>query len=81
MTAAVLTSNSSSLEPFLSTVSAPPSASTTSRISRLLFRSSVSDYMEAFQATMAHAGYLTLEQSVQLFTGGLPEAIRVNVEL
>jgi len=30
---------------------------------------------------MAHAGTLTPSQQVQLFTGGLPEAIRIDVEL
>jgi hypothetical protein len=33
-----------------------------SDLARLTFRSSVNDYMEAFQATMAHVGYLTPEQ-------------------
>lgn len=30
---------------------------------------------------MAHAGHLTLYQQAQLFTGGLPEHIRIDVEL
>jgi hypothetical protein len=47
----------------------------------LSFRTSVDDYVEAFQAGMAHAGYLSLKQQVQLFTSGLPDAIRIDVEL
>lgn len=47
----------------------------------LPFRGSVEDYQEAFQARMAHAGYLSQSQQVQLFTGGLPAAIRIEVEL
>ena len=45
------------------------------------FRGSVQEYQEAFQTRMAHAGYLTPEQQVQLFTGGLPDPIRIDVEL
>jgi hypothetical protein len=50
-------------------------------LARLPFRSSVSEYQDAFLSKMAHAGYLSQEQQVQLFTGGLPDAIRVDVEL
>jgi hypothetical protein len=50
-------------------------------LARLPFRSTVEDYLQTFQDRLAHAGYLTPEQQVQLFTGGLPEAIRVDVEL
>lgn len=52
-----------------------------SDLGRLQFRGSVDEYQEAFQAKMAHAGYLSQEQQVHLFTGGLPEALRVDVEL
>ena len=52
-----------------------------SDLARLQFRGSVTDYQEAFQARMAHAGYLSPEQQVQLFTGGLPDLIRTDVEL
>ena len=48
---------------------------------RIQFRGSVIDYQEVFQARLAHAGYLTPEQQVQLFTGGLPDPIRTDVEL
>jgi hypothetical protein len=47
----------------------------------LQFRGTVSDYQEAFLAKLVHAGYLSPEQQVRLFTGGLPYAIRVDVEL
>jgi hypothetical protein len=47
----------------------------------LQFRGTMSDYQEMFLAKMSHDGYLTLEQQVQLFTGGLPNTIRVDVEL
>jgi hypothetical protein len=48
-------------------------------LARLPFRGSVSDYQDAFLAKMAHTGYLSQEQQVRLFTGGLPDAIRVDV--
>jgi len=50
-------------------------------LARLPFRDSVADYQEAFQARMAHAGYLAPAQQVQLFTGGLPDPLRTDVEL
>jgi hypothetical protein len=50
-------------------------------LARFPSRSSVSEYQDAFLSKMAHAGYLSQEQQVQLFTGGLPDAIRVDVEL
>jgi hypothetical protein len=48
---------------------------------RLPSRSSVTKYQDAFLSKMAHVGYLSQEQQVQLFTGGLPDAIHINVEL
>jgi hypothetical protein len=50
-------------------------------LARPQFRGSVADFQEAFLAKMAHAGPLSPEQQVRLFTGGLPEPIRVDVEL
>ena len=50
-------------------------------LARLPFSSTVDAYMEAFQARLAHAGHLHPLQQAQLFTGGLPEHIRVDVEL
>jgi len=43
--------------------------------------STVDAYMEAFQARVAHAGRQAPLQKAQLFTGGLPDHIRVDVEL
>jgi hypothetical protein len=50
-------------------------------LARLPFTSTVDAYMEVFQARMAHAGRLLPLQQAQLFTGGLPEHVRVDVEL
>jgi len=50
-------------------------------LARLPFTSTVDAYMSAFQARLAHAGRLDPLQQAQLFTGGLPEHIRVDVEL
>ena len=50
-------------------------------LARLPFTSTVDTYMEAFQARAAHAGHLSPLQKAQLFTGGLPDHIRVDVEL
>ncbi|CAD6219830.1 unnamed protein product [Miscanthus lutarioriparius] len=45
------------------------------------FSSNVEAYLDAFQARLAHAGRLSPDQQAQLFTGGLPDHIRVDVEL
>ena len=45
------------------------------------FPSTVEAYLELFQARLTHAGRLAPLQQAQLFTGGLPEALRVDVEL
>jgi hypothetical protein len=50
-------------------------------LARLPFTSSVDAYMSAFQARLAHTGRLDPLQQAQLFIGGLPEHIRVDVEL
>jgi hypothetical protein len=50
-------------------------------LARLPFPGSVAGYQEAFQARMAHAGPLSPLQQVQLFTGGLSDPIRTDVEL
>lgn len=52
-----------------------------SDLARLPFRSSVAEYVETFLDRMAHAGYLTPAQQVLLFTRGLPELVKVDVEL
>ena len=50
-------------------------------LARLPFQGSVELYQEAFQSRMAHAGQLSSAQQVQLFTGGLPDSLRIDVEL
>jgi len=50
-------------------------------LARLPFTTNVDSYMSAFQARLAHAGRLDPVQQAQLFIGGLPEYIRVDVEL
>jgi hypothetical protein len=50
-------------------------------LARLPFGGSVDKYMAEFQARAAHAGDLSAVQKARLFTGGLPEHIRVDVEL
>ena len=50
-------------------------------LARLPFTSMVDTYMEAFQAHAVHVGHLSPLQKAQLFTGGLPDHIRVDVEL
>jgi hypothetical protein len=50
-------------------------------LARLLFRGFVGEYQETFLTKMAHAGYLSQEQQVRLFTCGLSDAIHIDVEL
>jgi len=50
-------------------------------LARLPYQGSVEQYQEAFQSRMAHAGVLSPAQQVQLFTGGLPQPLRTDVEL
>jgi hypothetical protein len=50
-------------------------------LARIPFWSSVDEYIESFQTRLAHAGYMTPEQRTHLFTGGLPDHIRIDVEL
>jgi hypothetical protein len=50
-------------------------------LARLPFTVDVATYLDAFLARLAHAGRLTPYQQAQLFTGGLPEHIRIDVEL
>ena len=51
-----------------------------SDLARLPFPGTVDGFIDAFQQRLAHAGSLTQEQ-VQLFSGGLPDHIRVDEEL
>jgi hypothetical protein len=48
-------------------------------IARLLFLSTVQEYSEHFNTLLCHAHNLSLVQKAELFVGGLPE--HVNVEL
>lgn len=50
-------------------------------LARLPFSSTVAAYQEAFLARLAHAGRLDPLQQAQLFMGGLPDSIRIDVEL
>ena len=59
----------------------PFSTNHLAELARLPFTSTVEAYAELFQARAAHAGALTPLQKAQLFTGGLPEQIRADVEL
>ena len=52
-----------------------------SDLARLPFPGTVDSFIDAFQQRLAHAGFLTQEQQVQLFSGGLPDHIRVDVEM
>jgi hypothetical protein len=51
------------------------------QLARVLFRTTVDDYIKDFQTQLAHAGHLLPEQQAWLFTGGLPDTIHVDVEL
>jgi hypothetical protein len=59
----------------------PLSTNHLSDLARLPFTLMVNAYMEAFQARTTHAGTLSVLQKAQLFTGGLPDHIRIDVEL
>jgi hypothetical protein len=50
-------------------------------LARLQFTSMVDAYLNAFQARMVHAGRLSPYQRAQLFTGGLLDHIRIDIEL
>jgi hypothetical protein len=50
-------------------------------LARIPFHNSVDEYIDTFQARLAHAGYLTPEQQARLFSGGLSDNIRIDVEL
>jgi hypothetical protein len=48
---------------------------------RLQFMSTVQDYADRFNAVLCHARNLDAVQKAELFVGGLPDHIRVDVEL
>jgi hypothetical protein len=52
-----------------------------SELARLPFISTVHDYAERFNAVLCHAHNLSASQKAELFVGGLPDHIRIDVEL
>ena len=50
-------------------------------LGRLPFTSTVQDFADRFQALACHASGVTALQRAELFVGGLPDHIRVDVEL
>jgi hypothetical protein len=50
-------------------------------LARLPFRTTVDDYQERFWDLLAQTAPLSQEQKVHLFTAGLPERIKIDVEL
>ena len=52
-----------------------------SELARLPFTSTVQDYSERFNAVLYHVRNLFASQKAELFVGGLPEHIKVDVEL
>ncbi|XP_044418751.1 uncharacterized protein [Triticum aestivum] len=59
----------------------PVRGSRLAELGRLPFTSTVQDYADHFQALACHASGVTAQQRVDLFVGGLPDHIRVDVEL
>jgi hypothetical protein len=52
-----------------------------SKLARLPFLSTMQDYSNRFNAVLCHAQNLYAPQKAELFVGGLPKHIKVNVEL
>jgi hypothetical protein len=50
-------------------------------LGHLPFTSTVQDFADRFQALACHAPGVTGQQRAELFIGGLPDHIRVDVEL
>jgi hypothetical protein len=50
-------------------------------LGRIQFHSTVQDYMDRFDVVLSHARNLDSSQKADLYVGGLPNHIRVNVEL
>ena len=59
----------------------PIRGSRLAELGRLPFTSTVQDYTNRFQALACHASAVTAHQRAELFVGGLPDHIRVDVEL
>uniref|UniRef100_A0ACD5W7T0 Uncharacterized protein n=1 Tax=Avena sativa TaxID=4498 RepID=A0ACD5W7T0_AVESA len=51
------------------------------KLGRLQFTSSVQEFADRFQSLACHAPGVTARQRAELFVGGLPDDIRVDVEL
>ena len=59
----------------------PVRGSRLAELGRLPFTSTVQDFADRFQALACHASGVTAQQRADLFVGGLPDHIRVDVEL
>ena len=59
----------------------PVRGSRLAELGRLPFTTTVQDYADRFQALACHAPGVTGQQRADLFVGGLPDTIRVDVEL
>jgi hypothetical protein len=59
----------------------PVRGSRLAELGRLPFLTTVQDYADRFQALACHAPGVTGQQRADLFVGGLPDNIRVDVEL
>ncbi|KAK1644330.1 hypothetical protein QYE76_062135 [Lolium multiflorum] len=59
----------------------PVRGSRLAELGRLQFTSSVQDFADRFQSLACHAPGVSARQRAQLFVGGLPDHIRVDVEM
>ena len=59
----------------------PIRGSRLAELGRLPFTSTVQDFTDCFQALACHAPGMTARQRAELFVGGLPDRIHVDVEL
>ena len=59
----------------------PIRGSRLAELGRLPFTSTVQDFADRFQALACHAPGVMAQQRAELFIGGLPDHIRVDVEL
>jgi hypothetical protein len=59
----------------------PIRGSRLAKLGRLPFTSSVQDFADRFQTLACHAPGVTARQRAELFVGGLPDHIRVDVEM
>ena len=59
----------------------PVRGSRLAELGRLPFTSTVQDFADRFQNLVCHAPGVTARQPAELFVGGLPDHIRVDVEM